>query len=181
MSEWAQATLKVWQKVKSSFCLPKAISVLSNIGYLKGFVPSYTDTGFKKWSAGGFTSLYNLYKDGCIKSFDQLKEEFKIQNTDFFRYLQLREFLTKHEEWYTFLHPTLIEEFLIKLETKNVTNKVIGPMYQIFLEMSQTNTKVKEKLNMKLIRTYLRTCGKKYALRHIYLQTQIHGESISGR
>lgn len=140
MGEWTRVTLKIWGKIKLSFRLPKAISALTNIGFIRDFVPFHIDAGFRKWSEHGLTNLYQLHKDGSLKSFDQLREEFMLPNTDFFRYLQLRNFLTKHKEWDKVLEPTPIEGFLIKLQTGNKDKKVIYHFYQIFLDMNLNNT-----------------------------------------
>lgn len=119
MGEWTRVSLKIWRKIKLSFALPKAISALTNIGFMKDFTPSHIDAGFRKWAEHGLTNLHQLHKDGSLKSFEQLREEFMLPNTDFFRYLQLRTFLTKHKQWKKVLEPTPIEEFLIKLQTGN--------------------------------------------------------------
>ena len=140
MGEWTKVTLTIWRKIKLAFGLPKAISALTNIGFIKDFVPSSLDTGFRKWSEQGLVNLHQLLKDGRLKSFQQLREEFKFPNTDFFRYLQLRDFLTKHKEWDKILEPTPIEEFLMKLQTGNGDKKIIGHFYQIFLGMNLNNT-----------------------------------------
>lgn len=68
--------------------MPKAISALTNIGFIRDFVPFHIDAGFRKWSEHGLTNLHQLHKDGSLKSFEQLREEFMLPNTDFFRYLQ---------------------------------------------------------------------------------------------
>ncbi len=77
---------------------------------------------------------------GNLKSFAQLLEEFKLPNTDFFRCLQLRDFLLKHEEWVKVVKPTLIEELLIKVQTRNWDKKLISYCYQIFLDMNLNST-----------------------------------------
>jgi len=91
ISEWTRTTLKIWRKIKLSYGLPKAISALTNIGFIHGFVPSQMDSGFRKWSEHGLSNLHQLHKDGCFKSFEQLRSEFTLPNTDFLRYLQLRD------------------------------------------------------------------------------------------
>ena len=80
---------------------------------MNDFVPSKSDTGFRKLSKYGLTNLHQLHNAGNLKSFSQLSEEFKLPRTDFFRYLQLRDFLFKHKDWDKVAKPMLIEELLI--------------------------------------------------------------------
>uniref|UniRef100_A0A3P8SZA0 Reverse transcriptase domain-containing protein n=1 Tax=Amphiprion percula TaxID=161767 RepID=A0A3P8SZA0_AMPPE len=143
MGEWTRITLNIWRKIKVSFGLPKTISALTDIGFMKDFAPSHMDAGFRKWSEHGLSKLYQLYQlhgGRSLKSLEQLKEEFKLPNTDFFRYLQLRTFLTKHKEWDKVLEPTPIEESLLKLLTGNESKKIIGCFYHTFSDMTFNNT-----------------------------------------
>lgn len=140
MSEWTRVTLNIWRKIKVSFGLPKKISALSDIGFMKEFVPSQMDMGFRKWSEHGLTKLYQLHRGRNLKSFEQLREEFMLPNTDFFRYLQLRTFLTKHREWNKVLEPSPIEELVLKLQTETECRKIIGQFYHVFSGMTTNNT-----------------------------------------
>lgn len=141
MSEWTRATLKIWRKIKLSFGLPKVISALTNIGFIKDFAPSHSDTRFQRWSERHrLKNLYQLHKEGIFKSFNQLREEFTLPNTDYFRYLQLRSFLTKHKDWNKLVTPTPIENFLIRLQAGNCDKKIISNAYQIFLDLDTNNT-----------------------------------------
>ena len=151
MGVWTKITLKIWKTIISTFGLPKTISALTNIGYMNDFVPSKLDTGFRKWSEYGLTNLHELHNAGNFKSFTQLSEEFKIPRTDFFRYLQLRDFLLKHKDWDKVTKPTLIEELLIKVQTKKWDKKIISYCYQIFLSMNLNNTaQVKERWEIEI-------------------------------
>lgn len=47
---------------------------------------------WKEWVIKGISTLGDLYKDGVLQSFENLVEQFKIDN-QFWRYLQLRHFL----------------------------------------------------------------------------------------
>lgn len=53
MSDWTRNTLESWRKIKLLFGLPKAISALSNVGFLREFIPSHIDAGFEKWAEHG--------------------------------------------------------------------------------------------------------------------------------
>ena len=111
MGEWTKVTLKIWKTVQTAFRLPKQISSAGSIGHLESFVPANLDAGFKKWSEYGLCFVYQLIRNRELKSFEQLRREFTLPRTDFFRYLQLRHFLTTHKEWEKVKNPSLIEEF----------------------------------------------------------------------
>lgn len=61
-------------------------------------------------------------------------------STDFFRYLQLRSFLTKHKEWNKVLHPSPVEKILVKIQQGKIVSKTISHFYQAFSTMSAYNT-----------------------------------------
>lgn len=88
MGEWTGVTLNTLRKIKASFGLPKTISTLTDIGYMKDFTTSNMDAGFRKWSEQGLIKLHQLSRERSLKSFEQLKEELILPNTDFYRYLQ---------------------------------------------------------------------------------------------
>ena len=94
MADWTKTTLKIWNKIKIAFGLPKLISPLTSISFLKSFTPNKLDTSFKRWSDHGFIYIQQLIEVSNLKTFEQLKNEFDLPRTDFFRYLQLRTFLT---------------------------------------------------------------------------------------
>uniref|UniRef100_A0A3B5QZS0 Reverse transcriptase domain-containing protein n=1 Tax=Xiphophorus maculatus TaxID=8083 RepID=A0A3B5QZS0_XIPMA len=58
MTIWTKNTLKVWNKIQSTFKLSKQISLLSNIGYMKTFTPNNLDSGFKNWSNYGLSHIH---------------------------------------------------------------------------------------------------------------------------
>lgn len=147
MGEWTRVTLKIWKAVQTAFNLPKQISSAGSIGYLKGFVPAHMNADFKKWSEYGLCYVYQLIHNGELKSFKQLRQEFTLPRTDFFRYLQLRHFLTTHKEWEKVKNLSLIEVlFFFKLQAGNEVGKVISKLYSTFLLMIPNNTiQTKEK------------------------------------
>lgn len=69
-----------------------------------------------------------------------IREESTHPNTDFFRYLQLRNLLTKHKELYKVIEPTPIEEFIVKRQRDNRNKTITGHIYQIFIGMNPNDT-----------------------------------------
>ncbi|KAG7519555.1 hypothetical protein JOB18_011322 [Solea senegalensis] len=132
MADWTKTTLKIWNKIQSAFGVPKVLSSLTNIGLMKTFTPNNLDSGFRKWSDHGLNYLHQLVKDDNLKTFEQLKNEFDLPRTDFFRYLQLRSFLMTHKDWGKLIRPTPIEKFLIS-QISHGDRKIISKLYNIFL------------------------------------------------
>ena len=119
--------------------MSKQISSLTHIGYIKNFIPSRLDAGFRRWTDFGLTIIHQLCDKDSFKSFEQLKFSFSLPNSDFFRFLQLRDFLTKHKEWNKVIKPTPIEDLLLTF-MMDENRKVIKEFYQTFLDMTPNNT-----------------------------------------
>lgn len=149
MSDCTRVTLNIWRRIRTFFGIPKQLSSLTHIGYIKEFIPAQLDIGFRNWTAFGLTSIHQLVDKEGLKSFGQLQTEFGLPRTNFFRYLQLRDFLTKHKDWERARKPTQIEEKLLKFEFGD--GKVIKEFYQVFLDLCPNNTLyIKEKWEAEL-------------------------------
>lgn len=59
------------------------------------FKPGINDAGFRGWWDKGITTVCTLTHRGIFKSFGQLQKEFCLENKDFFRYLQIRDYCDK--------------------------------------------------------------------------------------
>lgn len=59
------------------------------------FKPSLLDKTFTSWQNTGIKSFKDLYSDGVFSSFEQLCFKFSLPKSNFFRYLQARDFLRK--------------------------------------------------------------------------------------
>lgn len=107
---------------------------------MKTFIPNNLDNSFKKWSEKGLVYLHQLFDGGILKTFEQLKNDFDLPRVNFFRYLQLRTFLTTHKEWDKFSKPTPLEKYLIELQTGDEEKKIISKLYNILLSMNQNDS-----------------------------------------
>ena len=63
--------------------------------------------------------------EGHMKSFERIKEEYGVPKSDFFRFLQLRNFLLKNKEYEKITKPTEIDEFWIKVKSDHTLDKVL--------------------------------------------------------
>ena len=94
-----KSTALIWREMQKTYRLPSSISSLSTIKFTPNFVPLRLDAGFKHWARYGLIYIHQLVQSNNIKSFSQIAEEFGLPNTDFFRFLQIRQFLNKQEEF----------------------------------------------------------------------------------
>ncbi len=151
MGEWTRATLSIWNMIQTVFNLPKLVSPMSRISMIRNFLPNRLDTGFKKWSDHGLTYLYELFHEGHVKSFELIREEYGVPKTDFFRFLQIRNFLIKHKEFNKITNPNEIDKFWMKVKSNHTLDKIISKLYQVFSCMDSNNTThIKEKWEAEL-------------------------------
>lgn len=86
--------LKIWKQIKAYLKAPD-MYLDSPICQNHAFTPGFLDSGFTQWERKGIKRIKDLYIDGTFASFEQLKKTFNIKISDFFRYLQVRDFVKK--------------------------------------------------------------------------------------
>jgi len=60
------------------------------------FSPSLSDSLFTVWHRNGIKSFKHLYIDGIFPTFEQIRRKFNLPQSHFFRFLQIRHFLSQH-------------------------------------------------------------------------------------
>lgn len=151
---WVKHTLKIWNKVqkqlKGKTALSRAMTIYKNIE----FIPSLSDSsGFRGWAERGLISVNQLFEGNVFKTFDQLKVKFKLPSNDLYKYLQIRSYVTKHNDWELIRRePTNIEKHFINLiENGGVMKKQMSLMYKKMLtDMSDNTQYVKQQWEMEL-------------------------------
>ncbi len=118
-------TIKIWSTVQKTFrgaiALSRAIPIKDN----PDFLPSVSDSVFNRWEKNGLKIINQLFDGETIRSFSQLSNRFILKSNDFFRYLQLRHYITSHKQWDIIKRsPTNVEKYFIDiiehgLPTKN--------------------------------------------------------------
>ena len=92
-------TITIWYRVHQHIGDTPALSRFSPIWGNDDFTPGRSDGGFKFWATKGVKCIGNLYKNGKLLTFEQIYEEHDIPKKHFFKYLQLRHFLsTKNKD-----------------------------------------------------------------------------------
>lgn len=85
------SSLKIWKQFRQHFKLSAPIPG-SPICRNHLFPPSNSDTVFNLWKEKGLAHFSDLYLDGSFASFADLRVNFNLPHSHFFRYFQVRDF-----------------------------------------------------------------------------------------
>ncbi|XP_059844675.1 uncharacterized protein LOC132404523 isoform X2 [Hypanus sabinus] len=85
--------LRIWAQFRKYHGL-YSFSLSSPILYNHLFQPSMQDSTFQGWCRRGIRHFEDLFIDNRFASFEQLSIKFNLPNTHFFRYLQIRHFIS---------------------------------------------------------------------------------------
>uniref|UniRef100_A0A3P8TVH1 Reverse transcriptase domain-containing protein n=1 Tax=Amphiprion percula TaxID=161767 RepID=A0A3P8TVH1_AMPPE len=130
-NEWMNCTRRVWSLVRKKTGAPLTTSRAVKIAKDVDFLPCRLDAGFRGWTAKGLINISQLFDGGTLKSFTQLKDKYALTSKDFYRYLQLRNYLITHKEWNTLKQPpTPIEDLLIRNMKEKNTRKIVSELYK---------------------------------------------------
>lgn len=88
-------TIRIWKQLRKHFKL-NAVSFLLPIAANPTFTPSVLDGTFNTWKQIGICNVGNLYIEGTFASFQQLQEKYNLPKNQFFRYLQIRDYVRTH-------------------------------------------------------------------------------------
>lgn len=104
-SQWINLPLKIWKSEVKKLKLQKEVNILRWPAYDPEFLPAIQDASFRHWALCGLTAVCTMYKKSNLMPFDALCELYSLDKHDYFRYLQLRNYVTKR------IQNTTIEEF----------------------------------------------------------------------
>lgn len=99
-------------------------SLLAPIANNPDFRHTCIDAGFNEWREAGITRILDVYTDDVLKSFQQLQYEFNISQVHFFRYLQMRSYLSSIEYYKQGGKTNVLDSILLKaaaLKSKTIT------------------------------------------------------------
>lgn len=131
--------INVWNEVKKYLGETFSVSCFSPIWGNDSFVPGRSDAGFKMWADKGILKVEDLFnpEDRSLMSFEHLSNKYGIPRKHFFKYLQIRSFITKSR--HSLIQPTLspLEELL----SKNCLGKsIITSFYDLFIRGSSESS-----------------------------------------
>ncbi len=99
--------------------------------YDTDFTPNTPDQSFKNWSKKCITSYYSVTNNNTL-TFQEFKNQFKLNNHDLFRYFQIRHYfnsqVNKSGDW---AQNDLMKIFLSAYRA-NTISKVISKFYHCF-------------------------------------------------
>ena len=136
---WMDISLKIWFKLIVENYLITQSRLLRWIGYDSEFMPNRLDKSFKNWKRGP-TIFLELLSKKKIKSFQELKDQYHLTNSDQYRYLQLRNYLEQTMRGVISGRRTeIIEIFTATYESKLGT-KLISRLYKAVEDLKGTDT-----------------------------------------
>lgn len=140
---WIKVQLKIWNMIRDEYKLNK-LQTIQWCAYDPEFKPNAIDKRFKSWILKGITTYHSLTEKGQLKNFEKLKEDYNLEKTDFFRFLQVRNRF-EHIRKETDLNDPILTIFIDAYQSKS--NKgVISRIYKGLLSKKPHNTGyVKEK------------------------------------
>lgn len=139
-NQWINLTLKVWLNFVTKYNLQEVIKVLRWPAYDVDFVPSKTDANFKTWTDQGLSSYCTYFHKGTIRDFYSIMRQHHLQNSDFFRYLQVRHYTQSFIPKNKFFFEMPILNIFVKAYARNTGLKLISRLYKDFQEIKRANT-----------------------------------------
>ena len=133
---------RIWNQIRKA-CELRNTSIHAPIWHNHAFPPSFTDSAFKDWSRKGIVTVEDLYINGHFASFDQLVSKFSPLKTQFFRYVQLRNYVRQNIPSFESLpaDDSMSKILLGSPEAKNLISSFVG----IFLNQQDKSTlKIKQ-------------------------------------
>lgn len=94
LNPFASFTLLIWFELVKELNLRNYIQVLKWVAYDSEFKPNQLDLQFKNWSHKGINVYCKILDKNGLQSFQTLQEKYGLGKSDFFRYLQLRQYLS---------------------------------------------------------------------------------------
>lgn len=88
-------TIRIWKQLKKHFNL-NTLPFLLPIAANPTFTPSTLDGSFNVWKEVGLCDIGCLYIEGTFASFQQLQQKYNLPQHQFFRYLQVRNYVKTH-------------------------------------------------------------------------------------
>lgn len=94
------------------------------------------DTDFRRWDTKGITKLGDLFSNDSLMSFEQLTQKYQLPKQDFFRFLQIRHYITNRTTLMEHREISALEKLLFQQPGK----VSLSLFYDVMRIMSPTNT-----------------------------------------
>lgn len=139
-------SLKLWNRIIQQNNLKDAVGLLRWCGYDQDFTPNQLDTRFKEWTPQGLTAYCTFLHKGNVKDFQTLKASHGLNKNDFFRFLQVRNYIEKQLKIIKekCQNNILVEVFMDAYIVKN-TQKSLSRLYRGLRQTKNLQSHVKQK------------------------------------
>lgn len=105
------STLRIWRQVKFTLKL-RNLSLLTPIANNPLFKPSIIDKMFIHWKRLGIKKVGDLYEMGNLLSLQKLQSKCSLKGHQYFRYLQIRDYLKTYTHEYQTLLPGILDKVI---------------------------------------------------------------------
>ncbi|XP_055488550.1 palmitoyltransferase ZDHHC21 isoform X1 [Leucoraja erinacea] len=166
-----QNTIRIWKQIKLTLKL-RNLSVLTPIVNNPVFKPSGMDKTYKQWEKVGIKKVGDLYELGNLLSFQQLKSKFKLNNNQYFKYLQVCDFMNKYIPRF---QSTILDPLEEVMNINAESTKLISYLYNSILNIELPSTEaIREDWEKELMIKISKETWEKYLI-------HIHKCSINAR
>lgn len=121
--------IRIWKQIKKDLKLnniPLCLPIVNN----PLFKSSFMDKGFTQWKNYGIKNIGHLYGKGTFLSFQELQQNYGLHSNNFFRYLQIRDYVKSNTQVYRSRESEILDECLNKHPN---TEKLIAYIYNTLL------------------------------------------------
>ena len=131
-------TISVWHAAHKHIGDMPVLSQFTPIWGNEQFAPGRKDEGFRSWHMKGIQKMMDLYVDGVLLSFEQLCQRYQLSRNHFFKYLQLKSYMSLQYKQIMYIPPlSKLEELtLANLEGRGHVSKY----YNILVAYSTEST-----------------------------------------
>lgn len=129
-------SVKAWQsfrRFEGKSCLTSLYTPICNN---LDFPPGISDSRFRQWALKGLSKLKDLFDNNILMSFSQISQKYNLDGLDFFRYLQIRNYIQKDTTLLSNVCSSEIEKQLFEMHSI----KSIRLFYDVLSEYLDTST-----------------------------------------
>ncbi|XP_055494220.1 uncharacterized protein LOC129698878 isoform X1 [Leucoraja erinacea] len=128
--------IRIWKQIKVSLKLNN-LSVLTPLLNNPAFKPSLIDNTYQQWDRLGIRKVGDMYEVGKLLSFQQLKLKFKLKDNQYFKYIQVCDFMKKYTHRFQTIFLDPLEE---AMNIKADSQKLISYFYNNILNRESPST-----------------------------------------
>lgn len=129
---------RIWKQLKSDLEL-RNVSLMLTTADNPLFKASTLDNSY--WESIGIKYVGDLNINGSFASFKELVEKYNLRNSDFFRFLQVRDFVKTHLEHYSTAGPDKLDNCLGKIVKKEFLIYIIQFKVIRFPQLKPSNAR----------------------------------------